>query len=164
MTARGCLFAVTAEDVDALLAAAGDDEAVIDYVVEVIEERWEDGYVGEVDKAWDAIHRVVGDGTLEPDTGPYPLNQAIFGGRLLTSGDEFVFLTSAASVPDVSAALEVVTRGEFEAAYNRIDSDDYGSEHGPEDLEYSWEWFQNVRHLWRQAASANRAVIFSVAQ
>jgi hypothetical protein len=164
VSARGVLFAIAAEDRDALIGG-GDDDAVTEYVSEVIEERWEDEFVAETDKAWDAIHRCLTDGTLGFDNGSFPLNRCILGGRLLTSGEDYlVILTDAPDVPAVSSALDGVSQEWFTAAYERIDRDSYGPEHGPDDLTYTWDWFQGVRDLWRRAAASGRAVIFTVDQ
>ena len=163
MTARGVLFAVTSDDERRLLAA-GDDDAVGE-LVEEIEERWEDGFVAETDKAWDAIHRALTDGRLRYDAGEPPVNRAILGGRLLTSGEDgLVVYTPAADVAAVSAALAEVSEAQFADGYWRIDPADYGPEHGDEDLAYSWDYFAGVRELWRAAAAADRAVIFTVEQ
>jgi hypothetical protein len=164
VSARGVLFAIAAEDRDALIGG-GDDDAVTEYVSEVIEERWEDEFVAETDKAWDAIHRCLTDGTLGFDNGSFPLNRCILGGRLLTSGEDYLaILTDAPDVPAVSSALDGVSQEWFTAAYERIDRGSYGPEHGPDDLTYTWDWFQGVRDLWRRAAASGRAVIFTVDQ
>jgi hypothetical protein len=76
VTARGVLFAITDEDREALLGM-DDDAAVADYVSEVIEERWERGFLAETDKAWDAMHRCLTDGRLEFGNGTFPLNRCI---------------------------------------------------------------------------------------
>lgn len=164
MTARGVLFAITDEDREALIGM-DDDAAVADYVSEVIEERWERELLAETDKAWDAMHRCLTDGRLEFDNGTFPLNRCILGGRPLTSGEDcLVILTEPQEVPAVSTALDGVTREWFAAAYQRIDPESYDGQHGPEDLDYTWNWFQGVRDLWRQAAATGRAVIFTVDQ
>ena len=86
----GCLgvhFALTNEQRDKLLSF-DSDEARIDYVREDIEEAWEDEFVQETDKAWDAIHRCLTEHRpnverLDPDAGTYPLNMCILGGKKL---------------------------------------------------------------------------------
>jgi hypothetical protein len=162
--ARGVLFAITDEDRD-MLAGLTDEDERVDYVGEVIEERWEKAFVAETDKAWDAMHRCLTDGSLGFDNGTFPLNRCILGGELLTSGEDYlIILTDAQEVPAVSVALDGVTRDWFGEAYGRIDRDSYGPEYGPDDLEYTWGWFQGVRDLWRRAAADGRSVVFTVDQ
>ena len=54
------------------------DEAARAFVAE-LEERWDTYYLQETDKAWDAIHRCLSDGTLVWDAGRWPLRGAILG-------------------------------------------------------------------------------------
>jgi hypothetical protein len=48
--------------------------------------------------------------------------------------------------------------------YDGIDPDEYQGFLDDEDFEYTWYWFGEVRDFYRQAALANRAVIFTVDQ
>ena len=158
----GVLFALSADDSTALLALAGDDDAVTGYVAADIEERLTgDDHVA-LDKAWDAIHRCLTDGELDFANGTFPLNRCILGGRPLTSdeSEEIAVLTAAAEVPAVSEALDAVTEEWFRTAYGSLDPADY-LEHSPEDLDYTWDGFEAARRLWRHAATTGRAVLFS---
>src|SRR5690349_17131207 len=98
MGCRGVLFAITDERVEALLGA-GDDAELMG-VVEEIEEAWETPFVAETDKAWDAIHRALTDGSLDNGGGEAPLNRAILGGTHLHQGDDYIVaLVPSAEVP-----------------------------------------------------------------
>jgi hypothetical protein len=79
MACRAVLFAITATDVERLLAAT-EDESVRE-IVDDIEERWDESWLCELDKAWDGLHRCFTDGEIEIDNGEYPLNHAILGGK-----------------------------------------------------------------------------------
>jgi Domain of unknown function (DUF1877) len=64
MAGRGVHFALTAEEEARLVDEPdGDDDHLIDVLGE-IEERWDRDWLVETDKAWDAIHRCLTDGTL----------------------------------------------------------------------------------------------------
>lgn len=156
----GVLFAITAEDRETLLGF-GDESEAADYLHEVIEERWEEPFVMELDKAWDAIHRTLTDGSLEFDNGEFPFNRCVLGGLVLAADEEVLVLKPADEVPAISAALELVTEDWFAARYRGLDANDYGPEHGEEDLAYTWENFEDARLLWRRAAGAGRDVVFS---
>ena len=162
MTARGVLFAITAGDLTALDASA-DAEARVEYIVEEIERRWEPGFVLELDKAWDALHRCMSDGRLEQGGGEYPLNAAVLGRELLDAGpDYFVGLTRAADVPAVAAAVRGVDGRWIAEAYRAKVPVDYAPEYGDEDLDYTVHWSNGLPAFWRSACAATRSVIFTV--
>jgi hypothetical protein len=158
----GVLFALTDDDSTALLALAGDDDAVSGFVADDIEERLTGDDHAALDKAWDAIHRCLTDGELLFENGTFPLNRCILGGRPLMSDEanELALFTAADEVPAVSAALDAVTEEWFRTAYGSLDPADY-LEHGPEDFDYAWDGFEAARRLWRHAATTGRAVLFS---
>ncbi len=89
MACRGVHFAISADEQARILSAV-DDEAVLTLVQDVIEERWDKEWLYESDKAWDAIHRCLTDGTLRPNRGTYPLKLAVLGGRQLYSADDYI--------------------------------------------------------------------------
>jgi alkanesulfonate monooxygenase SsuD/methylene tetrahydromethanopterin reductase-like flavin-dependent oxidoreductase (luciferase family) len=64
----------------------------------------------------------------------------------------------------VATALQQVTEVSMGRAYDRLDPADYGPNWSEEDFEYTWSWIQEVRGLWSRAATAGRAVIFTVSQ
>ena len=156
----GVHFAITDDDRRELLELEGDDEGISEYVHEVIEER-DDDYSVETDKAWDAIHRSLTDGSLAFGNGSSPLELAVLGGKLLTSGeDEIVVLVDKDQAPAVAAALAAVTEASLRTGYERIDAADY-PEFGDEDFDYTWENFVQLTDFWQQAAAAKRHVIFT---
>jgi hypothetical protein len=81
MARRGVHFALTEEQLSRLLGVASDEELIS--FVEDVEEIWDKESLAESDKAWDAIHRCLTDGSLLYESGEYPLNHVICGGRQL---------------------------------------------------------------------------------
>jgi hypothetical protein len=162
MSARGVHFAVTPAQARALVAAKSDRELMT--LIEQIEEAWERPFVVESDKAWDAIHRCLTDGSLLYVSGEYPLNLCICGGRQLHRGRGYtVSFVSARQVKDVADALNKVTKAWMRRRYFLIDPEEYDeAEVGEEDFSYTWENFLEVRRFYRRAAEAGRAVIFTV--
>lgn len=134
-------------------------------IIEEVEELWEKEHLAESDKAWDAIHRCLTDGSLLYDSGEYPLNHVICGGRQLHQGEDYtVTLVTPKQVKDVAAAVEPLSETWFRERYfSLLNPDDYGGEIGEEDFVYTWDWFQTIRNLFRKAAASGRAVIFTVA-
>ncbi|WP_433061818.1 YfbM family protein [Dactylosporangium sp. CS-033363] len=157
----GVHFAITPEQERALLAAddAGDADAVAG-LLEDIEESWDDDLKVDTDKAWDAIHRALTDGTLDPDGGEYPLSHAIAGGRHLHD-DSYVVHVTAAEAGDVAKALHGVDRAWFRARFDAIDDPEYRGALDDGDFEYTWGNFEDVRAFYDRAAEAGRAVLFT---
>jgi hypothetical protein len=162
MAGRGVHFAVTPTQAESLLAAKSDRKLMP--IVAQIEEAWEKPFAVETDKAWDAIHRCLTDGTLLYESGEYPLNHCICGGRQLFRGRGYtVSFVSAEQVKDVAAALARVTKAWMQRRYSRIDPEEYNEvEMGEEDFDHTWENFLYVRRFYKKAAEAGRAVIFTV--
>jgi hypothetical protein len=156
-------FAITKVQADALLEAADDDE--LTELMEEIEEAWDDDNLAESDKAWDAMHRCLTDGTLDYGAGEYPLNHCVLAPRQLHEDDDYIVcLVLPNEVRDVAAALRQITRAWFHQQYESILPNDYAPQYGPEDEEYTWSNFEDVRKLFEKAAERDRAVIFTVDQ
>jgi hypothetical protein len=161
---RAVLFAITNEDRQILESASTDAERV-DYVQEVIEERWEVGFVLELDKAWDGLHRALNHGRLEWNSDGFPLSAAILGKVPMNSGDDYLIgLTPADDVPAVADALAALTVDDIKRGYEQIEPDSYQGFVGSEDLQYTLDYFAELPTFWNKAASAGRTVIFTVSQ
>jgi hypothetical protein len=160
----GCLgvhFALTKEEAAALLSAT-DDEEVLRIVQEEIEQRWDKKWLQETDKAWDAIHRCLTDGSLEVGLGT-PLELCILGGRELYEGTDYIvcFLT-VAEVKEVAEAIKGIKKPWMRERYSEMD-DDYPCP-SDDDFDYTWGWFQGVKKFFQKAAKAGRTVIFTASQ
>jgi len=163
MTCLGVHFALT-DDEARRLQGAGDTSVVL-AVVDEIEDRWDEAWLAKSDKAWDAMHRCLSNGTLFYDEGEYPLNRTVLGGKHLYDGDDYVVSYVAPNeVKDVAAALAPITEADFRKRYDAIDPDEYDGEHGAEDFNFTWDRFRSVRDLYKKAAEAGRSVVFTVDQ
>jgi len=162
MSARGVHFALTPALEKKILAAKSDRKMM--ELIEAIEEAWEKPFVVETDKAWDAIHRCLTDGTLLYVSGEYPLSHCICGGRQLYRGRDYtVSYVSRPQVKDVATALPKITKAWMRKCYDKIDPEEYNEvDIGDEDFGYTWENFLDVRRFYKKAAEAGRAVIFTV--
>jgi hypothetical protein len=163
MTCLGVHFALTSEEETRLLAA-GDNPAIL-AVVQALEDKADKEWLVHSDKAWEAMHRSLSNGTIYYDEGEYPLNRTVLGGKHLYDGDDFVVAYVAPNeVKDVSVALSALTEAEFRVRYDAIDPDEYDGEHGESDFKVTWDQLRSVRDLYRRAAAAGRAVVFTVDQ
>lgn len=163
MACLGVHFALSTEDSERLLAAA--DNAAVLAVVAELEEKGDAAWLAKSDKAWEAMHRSLSNGTIYYDEGEYPLNRAVLGGRHLYDGDEYVVAYVAPNeVKDVAAALAVLTETQFRARYDAIDPDEYDGTLGDEDFKDTWIHFLGVRDLYKKASATGRSVVFTVDQ
>jgi hypothetical protein len=161
MSALGVHYALTRGQAQALLAAKTDKRLLA--LIEDIEEAWEKPFLVESDKAWDAIHRCLTDGSLLYESGDYPLNHCICGGRQLYRGRAYtVSYVTPRQVKDVAQALTKVTKKWMQRRYALIDASEYDGEMGDDDFQYTWDNALDVRRFYKKAAQAGRAVIFTV--
>lgn len=164
MACLGVLFALTDEQAGRVLSAVGDDAALIEIVQEEIETEWDEEWLAETDKAWDAIHRCLTDGSLLFE-GSSPRARCIIGGRQLFEGDDYIIsFVDQNQVKETAAAIRDLDEPWMRKQYFAIDADDYGVPLSEEDFGYMWEWFTGVQTLYQKAAAEGRAVIFSVDQ
>jgi hypothetical protein len=167
MAGRGVHFALTNEECG-VLVAHGDDEARLEFVQEEIEARLfddEPARVCETDKAWDAIHRALTDGSLDPGRGSPAPASVILGGRSLYDGDDyFISLKTPERVREIAAFLHSVTEDVLRNGYDRIDADEYDEPLGDEDFAYTWQRFLELREFYERAARNGHHVLFTVDQ
>ncbi|MEU4620474.1 YfbM family protein [Actinoplanes sp. NPDC023801] len=158
----GVYFAITPEQERRLLAADDDgDSDTVAAILDEIEESWDAGELkADTDKAWDAIHRCLTDGTLDPDGGEFPLSHAVVGGRHLHD-EYYVVHVSAAETRAVSDALQAVDRTWLRHRFDAIDDPDYDGAGDDDDFDYTWDNFADVRDFYRRAATAGRSVLFT---
>ena len=170
MACRGVHFALTEDDANKLLKAAEAGQAV-DFIQEVVEARWEEEWLQETDKPWDAIHRCSTDGTLNCKRKS-PLEKCVLGGRQLQQGNDYIisFLT-AEEVREVAAAVAGMSMEVFHKRYWGLkrkllwfDLSDYAGPISEDDFEYSWSYFAELVGFFQKAASGKRSLVFSVDQ
>src|SRR5689334_9658536 len=106
MAARGVHFSLSPDEVRKLESLKSDKDR-LEYVQEEIEEEFfdsrEDDLV-ETDKAWDAIHRCLTDGTLSVVAGR-PLDLVVLGGRALYAGDDYIMTLKTPAEVKAAAPL-----------------------------------------------------------
>lgn len=163
MACRGVHFALDANDATSVLAAP-DDRALLTVIQESIEERWDEEWLAQSDKAWDAIHRCLTDGTLSVKATT-PRHRCILGGQQLHQGDSYVVsFVSPEQVQEVAEAIQALDETWMRTRYFAIPQSNYPHPLCEDDFQYTWAWFQHVRALYLKAATAGRAMIFTVDQ
>lgn len=163
MGCLGVLFAIDKEQVQKLRNCRDDDE-LVQYIQEDIEKEWDEDWLCETDKAWDAIHRCFADGHLDLSGGSSPLNSVIFGGEILNKGDNYyVSLKNNNIVKQIGMEIANIDKETLRRLYENI-SDDYQGEKSEEDFQYTWDWFEGVKEFYIEVADTDRSVIFTVDQ
>ena len=162
MSERGVYFALLPDDV-VKLRNARNDEDVRSVVQDDIEERWDEAWLFQIDKAWAGIHRCLTDGRLAFDNGTYPLNACVLGGEQLCQGDAFIVsLLTPEQVRDVASALARVDKQWLREKYEAIDPVEYGAPITSTEFEYLWSSFVGLPTFFQRAADTGRTVIFTV--
>lgn len=144
------------------------EEERIDYVKEVLEERYFDEqpqWVAELGKAWDALHRSLTDGDLAFDNGDFPLNHVILGGEVLCNNENYIIvLKTKEQVAIIADAVSKLSKEELSKKYFLLDPDKYDGSMTADDFDYTWQWFEDSKNFWQKAAEENRSVLFTVDQ
>lgn len=160
----GMHFAIGYDQAMKLLKCKSDED-LVSLVEEEIEESAGEEDSFQTDKAWDAIHRCLSDGSLDVRRGTRPLNQAILGGNILNKEqDYFVVLLTPTEVKAVAEALGKVTEDWMKKKYFDQKFPDYQGEKSQEDWEYTWSSFQGLPEFFANAAGRKQHVIFTVGQ
>ena len=164
MACRGVHFAIAESEATRLLSA-DNDLGVLEIIQDEIEERWDEDWLYQTDKAWDAIHRCLTDGTPAGGAGAYPLSHAILGGRQLHEGDDYIVsLVTPEQAADVARALEGIDEAWLRDKYAAIDPEEYAFQKSEQDWAYTWENFTGLVQFFKKAGEAGRWVVFTVDQ
>jgi hypothetical protein len=166
MACRGVFFALSSSEKEHLLALESDKKRM-EYIQEEIEEAWDEAHLLQIDKAWEAIHRCLTDGSLTVSRSSNPLGKLIVGGIQLYSDTQtyIINLIESSELPEISTALKVVTKEWLKARYEQLRSTDYPQEFTSEqDWEYTWDWFSGIPEFVVRAAQEGRSIIFTVDQ
>ncbi len=169
MVCRGHYCAIT-ENLANQLRDASDDE-----VLRILDNEIGDATDGErtqaADKAWDAIHRCLTDGTLNCTSGSI-LEKCVLGGEQLYNGHNYVIsLTTPDEVVEIAEATRSIARDWFRTRYFGMQRkflwftySNYDGWISEEDFDYSWSYFELIRDFVARAASAKKFVVFMVDQ
>jgi hypothetical protein len=161
----GVAFALTAEQTEELFALSDDESR--DEWLQDLEEDVDDADWFEYDKAWDELHRRLGDGELVIQEGP-PLANTVFGSQALMRDEDFATFAGylpVAAVPTVAASLGELDRGWLRERFDALGRTDYAAYGGPLDddlFEHVWECLEGLRVFYAHLVDRRAAMLFSV--
>lgn len=160
MACRGLHLAIDNEQYRALLEI-DDAQTLIELIFDDITPSLAPHWQAASDKAWDAIHRALGDGSLNPGGGP--LCAVVLGGQQLHPGNDYIVsLLSPPQVTLLANALREIDRDALQRGYQQIDPSDYDGNKGEADFDYTWQWFASLPPLFARAADQGRGMLFVV--
>lgn len=114
-----------------------------------------------VDAAWDAIHRCLGDGSLNEDPTDYPLRAVILGGKPVGHDEGLIMrLNEPTVVQHLSDQLRGLDERAFRSCYFSIDADSYLMTPNEGDFQYTWTYFQQVQSFYHEAAERGDDILF----
>ena len=168
MSCLGVLFAVEFPVVSKLRRLPADER--VDLISEEIEQVWFDEFperTFELDKSWDAMHRLMTDGTLSYG-GKDKYALVILGGELIypveDEDDYIITAKSPMQVKEIYQALRSLTDEEIRKRYFAIPDEEYGELKSEDDFEYTLEYLRDSIQFWRNACENDLWVLFTANQ
>src|SRR3712207_6126417 len=110
MSGQGYHFAIHREQAEALLTCE-DTNSILDFTDALYADFCEGGEGCGGYKEWDVLHRLLSDGTFNPQGGTPPLNRCFFGGHLLVTEGSIVNLVLPEEVRETAEALTGLGHG-----------------------------------------------------
>lgn len=163
MVGKGYHIALTRELAKRLFSQK-DDETLIEFLEELksSSELKKGGRILDSGTQWDAIHRCLTDGELDPTGGDFPLNTAVLGGKQLHKGDD---LAAVLIRPDminfVAEALSDIKQKEFRERFFALQGGSYTGSITEKDFTALWICLQNLKVFFEAAAENMEAVVFT---
>ncbi|MDL2275957.1 YfbM family protein [Desulfosarcina sp. OttesenSCG-928-G10] len=165
------MFAVEEDVVNHIKGLPQEERA--DYISDELEEIWFAEHrdrVYELDKSWDAMHRVLTDGNLfYCGNDHFPLGGVILGGEVLYGDEEdeddyIITCTPPDQVRAIFGALSDFSEAQCRNQYFTIDPEVYGLPLTNEDFDYTWQYLEGSVGFWRRAAEQGLYVLFTADQ
>jgi hypothetical protein len=141
-----------------------DDQAILKFLEELkaAPEMKKSGRLLDTGTAWNAIHRCLTEGELDPAGGEFPLNHAVLGGKELHKGDDYAAVLIRPDMTRfIADALEEVTEEDFRAKFMALNSQSYGEPINDKEFIKVWLALQNLKVFFEAAAENLEAVVFT---
>jgi len=120
------------------------------------------GQILELKKTWDAIHRCLTDGTLDPEAGDFPLNHVILGGKQLHKGDDYV---AAVVRPDmvtfIATGLHDLKEPDFRKCFFALGEKGYDQPINEKEYSFIWHMIHEIRAFFEFCDEERYAVLFT---
>lgn len=163
MVGRGYHIALGREHAKRLFSLK-DDQEILKFLEELkaSPEMKKSGRLLDSGTAWDALHRCLTEGELDPAAGDFPLNHAILGGKQLHHGSD----TAAVLIrPDmtrfIADGLAEIDEADFRQKFFALKKDSYKLPIGEKEFVQIWIVLQDLQVFFQAAADNLEAVVFT---
>jgi hypothetical protein len=110
---------------------------------------------------WDAIHRCLTEGTLDPEGGEFPLNHVILGGKKLHQGDDYIAVVVRPDmVTFIAEELHSLKEPDFRQRFFALEGKDYDQPINEKEYSYVWHMVQEVRTFFEYCDEERFALLF----
>ena len=111
---------------------------------------------------WDAIHRCLTEGELDPAAGDFPLNHAVLGGKQLYKGtDSTAVLIRPDMTRFIADALDELDEDEVRKKFFALAGGTYKQPVDEKHFMQMWRMIQDLRVFFDAAAENLEAVVFT---
>ncbi|MGV3661972.1 MAG: DUF1877 family protein [Prosthecobacter sp.] len=146
MACRGSLLALTDADVSELVSLTADGAAMMEFINGTLYIRCMNEWSVDLDKSWDAIHRCLTNGQMQPDV-TNPRGMCILGAQEIEPSDEWIVgLCFPENVQSVHEAIGNLGREWLSERYWNLPKEEYGVYMSEEDFEHTWDYFQAAKN------------------
>jgi hypothetical protein len=112
--------------------------------------------------SWDAIHRCLTEGELDPAAGDFPLSHAVLGGKQLHKGDDYAaVLVRPDMTRFIADALGEIDEDDFRKKFFSLSPASYKQRIGEKEFIEVWLALQNLKVFFDAAAENLEAVVFT---
>ena len=163
MVGRGYHIALGREHAKRLFSLKQDQE-ILKFLEELkaSPEMKKSGRLLDSGTAWDAIHRCLTEGELDPTGGDFPLNHAVLGGKQLHQGKDFAaVLIRPDMVRFIADALDEIEEADFRQKFSGLSKTSYQQPTGEKDFVQVWIVLQDLQVFFEAAAENMEAVVFT---
>jgi hypothetical protein len=141
-----------------------DDQEILKFLEELkaSPEMKKSGRLLDSGTAWDALHRCLTEGELDPAGGDFPLNHAVLGGKRLYQGSDYVAVLIRPDMTRfISDALDEVDEADFRKKFFALNRDSYKQPLGEKEFTQHWIMLQDLQVFFEAAADNLEAVVFT---
>jgi hypothetical protein len=141
-----------------------EDQAVLGFLEELkaSPEMKKSGRLLDSGVAWDALHRCLTEGELDPAAGEFPLNHAILGGKQLHQGTDYAAVLIRPDMTRfIADALTEIDETEFRQKFFGLNRDSYKHPIGEKQFTQLWIALQDLQVFFEAAADNMEAVVFT---
>ena len=121
------------------------------------------GRVLNVGNTWNALHRCLTDGELDPEGGEFPLNHVVLGGKHLHQGkDYFAVLVRPDIVTFIDTELTEIKQTELRQKFFALNAESYTLPRGEKEFAELWRQLLRLRTFFEDCSQNRDAVLFTV--